>query len=62
MKSENILKNKVFDTVIARNVRLAEAPSHGKPVLLYDAVSTGSQNYLQLARELIENNKNIRNK
>lgn len=49
-------ENKVFDTIIARNVRLAEAPSHGKPVLLYDAVSTGAQNYLQLAKELIDNN------
>lgn len=48
---------KVFDTIISRNVRLAEAPSHGKPVILYDAVSTGSQNYLQLAKELIDNNK-----
>ncbi len=52
-------ENKVFETIIARNVRLAEAPSHGKPVLLYDAVSTGAQNYLQLAKELIDNNKNI---
>lgn len=50
-------ENKVFDTIITRNVRLAEAPSHGKPVLLYDAVSTGAQNYLQLAKELIEKNK-----
>lgn len=49
-------EGKVFDTVISRNVRLAEAPSHGKPVILYDAVSTGAQNYLQLAKEMIENN------
>ena len=47
-------EGKVFDTVISRNVRLAEAPSHGKPVILYDAVSTGAQNYLQLAKEMIE--------
>ena len=43
----------VFDTVINRNVRLSEAPSHGKPVILYDALSTGSNNYLNLAKEFI---------
>ena len=43
----------VFDTVIARNVRLSEAPSHGKPVLLYDSVSKGAEQYLELAKELI---------
>ncbi len=43
----------VFDSVIPRNVRLSEAPSHGKPVLLYDATSKGAQGYLSLARELI---------
>lgn len=51
--------NKVFDTIIARNVRLSEAPSHGKPVILYDALCTGSQNYLELAKELIENNRSL---
>lgn len=45
--------NMVFDTVIARNVRLSEAPSHGKPVILYDALSSGSNNYLNLAKEVI---------
>ncbi len=49
--------DKVFNTVISRNVRLAEAPSFGKPILLYDSVSSGSQNYLALARELIIRNK-----
>lgn len=44
----------VFDAVIPRNVRLSEAPSHGKPALLYDAQSKGSQAYLSLAREIIE--------
>ncbi len=44
----------VFDTVIPRNVRLSEAPSHGKPALLYDAQSRGSLAYLSLARELVE--------
>ncbi len=46
----------VFKTIIPRNVRLSEAPSHGKPVLLYDVRSTGAQSYLALARELIGRN------
>jgi len=45
--------NLVFDTVIARNVRLSEAPSHGQSVLEYDTSSKGAQNYIQLAKELI---------
>lgn len=44
----------VFDAVIPRNVRLAEAPSHGKPVIYYDITSRGSASYLQLAREIIQ--------
>jgi chromosome partitioning protein len=44
----------VYDTVIPRNVRLAEAPSHGKPVILYDAASRGSYGYLNLAREILD--------
>ncbi len=47
----------VFTTVIQRNVKLSEASSYGKPVLLYDADSKGSLNYMQLAQELIEKNK-----
>jgi chromosome partitioning protein len=46
-------KEKVFDTAIPRNVRLAEAPSHGKPVLLYDVKSRGATAYVNLAREVI---------
>ncbi|HKM93631.1 MAG TPA: AAA family ATPase [Prolixibacteraceae bacterium] len=46
----------VFDTVIQRNIKLSEAPSYGKPVLLYDATSKGSVNHLSLAKELIEKN------
>lgn len=46
-------KEKVFDTAIPRNVRLAEAPSHGKPVILYDAKSRGATAYLSLAKELL---------
>ncbi len=45
-----------FKTVIQRNVRLAEAPSYGKPVILHDAMSTGSNNYLNLAKEILKNN------
>lgn len=46
----------VFNTVIQRNVRLSEAPSHGKPVILYDAISAGTNNYLNLAKEVIAKN------
>jgi chromosome partitioning protein len=45
--------DKVFETVITRNVRLSEAPSHGKPVLLYDALSIGTKNYIDLATEIL---------
>jgi chromosome partitioning protein len=45
----------VFRTVIPRNVRLAEAPSHGKPILLYDIKSRGAESYLDLAKEVIKN-------
>jgi len=47
----------VFNTVIQRNIKLSEAPSYGQPVLLYDADSKGSQNHIQLAKELIAKNK-----
>ncbi|MDI6779065.1 MAG: AAA family ATPase [Bacteroidota bacterium] len=48
---------KVYNTIITRNVRLSEAPSYGRPILLYDAVSSGSKNYMNLAQEfLIRNN------
>ena len=50
-------QNLVFNTVIQRNVKLSEASSYGKPVLLYDADSKGSLNYMQLAQELIDKNK-----
>ena len=48
-------KEKVFETVINRNVKLGEAPSYGKPIILYDAVSTGAGNYMNLVREMLEN-------
>jgi chromosome partitioning protein len=50
-------KQKVFDTVIPRNVRLAEAPSHGMPVIAYDARSRGAEAYTALAREFIEKDR-----
>jgi chromosome partitioning protein len=51
--------DRVFKTVIARNVRLAEAPSFGKPALLYDSTSVGSKNYLALAGEIIKRNRKL---
>ena len=50
-------KEKVFQTVIPRNVALAEAPSHGKPVLSYNSASSGAKAYLDLAKELLTNGK-----
>jgi len=47
----------VFNTIIQRNIRLSEAPSHGKPIVLYDIMSNGSSNYLKLAREVMERNE-----
>ncbi len=46
--------NKVYKTAITRNVRLAEAPGHGQPIILYDIVSPGAQNYMSLAGEIIK--------
>ncbi len=51
--------DRVFKSVIARNVRLAEAPSFGKPALLYDSDSVGAKNYLALGKEIIKRNKKI---
>jgi len=53
----NHFKDKVFKTIIPRNIRLSEAPSHGKPALLYDIHSKGAEGYLDLAREIITNGK-----
>lgn len=52
-------EDRVFETIIKRNIRLAEAPSFGKPALLYDSTSVGAKNYLALAREVIHRNKNL---
>jgi len=49
----------VFKTIIQRNVRLAEAPSFGKPVILYDATSMGARNYISLAREVLRKNEDF---
>jgi chromosome partitioning protein len=54
--SEEVIKhfgNKVFETVIPRNVRIGEAPSFGKPIILYDPLSKGAESYRSLAKELI---------
>ena len=52
----------VFKTLIARNVRLSEAPSHGKSVIEYDATSKGAQNYLNLAKEILDKHEKSANK
>jgi chromosome partitioning protein len=52
---KDFFQDEVFETVIPRSVRLAEAPSHGKPILLYDVRSKGTECYLQLAKEIIRN-------
>ncbi len=49
-------KDMVFNTIIQRNIRLSEAPSHGKPIILYDVMSNGTSNYLNLAKEVLEKN------
>ncbi|SNY90525.1 chromosome partitioning protein [Cohaesibacter sp. ES.047] len=54
--------DKVYDTIIPRNVRISEAPSYGKPALLYDLKCSGSQAYLKLASEIIQREKKLRNK
>ena len=54
------LGDKVYETVIPRNVRVSEAPSHGKPVLLYDLKCPGSQAYLKLASEVIRRERHLR--
>jgi len=55
---KSYFKERVYDTIIPRLVRLSEAPSHGKPILSYDPQSRGSEAYLNLAKEVIERNGN----
>jgi chromosome partitioning protein len=52
--------DEVFRTIIPRSVRLAEAPSYGKPILLYDVRSRGAESYIQLAKEILQNGQGIR--
>lgn len=51
--------DKVYQTVIPRSVRIAEAPSHGKPILIYDFKSSGAQAYIQLAKEVLKREKEL---
>src|SRR5262249_22839760 len=52
-------KQKVYDTIIPRNVRVSEAPSYGKPVLVYDLKCVGSEAYLRLATEIIQREQEL---
>ena len=52
--------SKVYDTVIPRNVRVSEAPSYGKPVLVYDLKCVGSEAYLRLATEIIQRERELK--
>jgi len=54
---KRFFEDKVFNTVIDRNVRLSEAPSYGKPIILYDAISRGCENYMHLAEEILGNGR-----
>lgn len=56
----SVLGDKVYQTIIPRNVRVSEAPSHGKPVLLYDNGCVGSQAYIKLASEVIRRERALR--
>jgi len=56
-QTKSYFGNKVFRTIVYRNIRLAEAPSFGKPIILYDISSKGAQNYLSLAQEIIDGEK-----
>jgi len=50
----------VFNSIIQRNIRLSEAPSHGKPIVLYDVMSNGTANYLNLAKEILDRNTTVK--
>mgnify|MGYP003542560360 CR=1 FL=1 len=56
----SVLGDKVYQTVIPRNVRVSEAPSYGQPVLLYDHSCVGSQAYIHLASEVIRRERDLR--
>ena len=57
IEARNHFKSKVYNTVIPRNVRLSEAPSHGVPCVIYDKSCVGSKSYFKLAEEFIKNNQ-----
>ena len=57
---KDFFQGEIFETVIPRNIRLAEAPSHGKPILLYDMRSKGAESYMKLAKEIIVNEQRKR--
>lgn len=57
---KDFFQHQVFKTVIPRSIRLAEAPSHGKPILLYDPRSKGAESYIQLAKEILKNEQAAR--
>jgi chromosome partitioning protein len=52
-EARKYFNEKVYETVISRNVRLSEAPSFGKPIILYDILSAGAENYISLAKEVL---------
>ena len=52
---KKFFKEKMFKTIVPRNIRLSEAPSHGKPIIFYDLSSKGAHAYLKLAKEVIRN-------
>jgi chromosome partitioning protein len=56
-EAKNFFKDLVFKTTVPRNIRLGEAPSFGKPILLYDAASPGAQSYVDLAKELMNHSR-----
>ena len=58
---KDFFNDEVFDTVIPRSVRLAEAPSHGKPIILYDVRSKGAESYIKLAKELLNRHQKAAN-
>jgi chromosome partitioning protein len=56
----DFFKKEVLTTVIPRSIRLAEAPSYGKPILMYDPRSKGAESYIKLAKEILENEQRDR--
>ncbi len=58
MQLREHFKDMVFNTIIQRSIRLSEAPSHGKPIILYDVMNNGTSNYLNLAKEVLDKNEN----